>query len=247
MSFSPQTALLAAQFSAAAYQRLPEIDGWEIDTFGNNQTDIHGIVGYRRLGHHGIIEKVVAFRGTASIENWLTDIRVRRARFDGQQLVHSGFYEAYRSILDMQPVIEKPTLITGHSLGGALAVLYAATAPGMWDGIPLYTFGQPRVGNRAFASAVWKRFPDWWRVIDRADIVARVAWLFGLYRHRGNVAFVDEAGHVDINPPRILRLHTDIAAIWHEWKLRRGIALAHDHHMGLYLHAMRRAAYRGTP
>ena len=196
------------------------------------------------------MEKVVAFRGTkpGSIHNYFTDLQVRRVVFDGDMRVHSGFFRGYKSVWEHPSssllATGKPTLITGHSLGGGEAVIYAASLPLTLQDVPIYTFGQPRVGNRAFAEFVARRHPNWWRIIDRADIVARVAWLFGLYAHRGNVAFIDEAGRVDINPPQWHELYGVIKAIRHEWRMRRGIALAHDHEMSLYLRAMRRVLGR---
>ena len=41
--------------------------------------------------------------------------------------------------------------MTGHSLGGALAVLCALDLQDIYGNINLYTFGCPRVGNAAFA------------------------------------------------------------------------------------------------
>lgn len=41
--------------------------------------------------------------------------------------------------------------VTGHSLGGALAVFCALDLEQIYGNINLYTFGCPRVGNTAFA------------------------------------------------------------------------------------------------
>ncbi len=44
-------------------------------------------------------------------------------------------------------------IVTGHSLGGSLAILAAADLHKTHGKIDqVYTFGQPRVGNAAFAS-----------------------------------------------------------------------------------------------
>lgn len=42
--------------------------------------------------------------------------------------------------------------VTGHSLGGALAILCTADLKNVFGNVDLtYTYGQPRVGNQAFA------------------------------------------------------------------------------------------------
>jgi len=62
---------------------------------------------------------------------------------------------------------------TGHSWGGALAVLasadWAVTMPTMMQKIELYTFGQPRVGNYNFAHKMFVHVPRAWRVVHRGD------------------------------------------------------------------------------
>ena len=64
--------------------------------------------------------------------------------------------------------------VTGHSLGGALAVLLAATL--METGIKvsgLYTFGAPRVGDEEFANRLNDELSDGahWRVVNEEDLV----------------------------------------------------------------------------
>lgn len=63
-------------------------------------------------------------------------------------------------------------LVTGHSLGGALAMLAAhdiAKALEALDrntSVACYTFGAPRVGNYAFASEYGAAVPDSWSIIN---------------------------------------------------------------------------------
>ncbi len=124
---------------------------------------------------------VLAFRGTKDARDWLTDVdflkcRMRIgecSRLDRNGLVarstrtkievHEGFWRAANSLL---PKIigclnrpdagsaPKPLLLTGHSLGGALAVLAAFNLLEAGFVIrAVYTFGSPRVGNAAWRKA----------------------------------------------------------------------------------------------
>lgn len=59
-------------------------------------------------------------------------------------------------------------LVTGHSLGGALAMLCALDVARKWHGVDLscYTFGAPRVGNPIFAWLYSTLVPDTWHVVN---------------------------------------------------------------------------------
>jgi predicted lipase len=77
--------------------------------------------------------------------------------------VHSGFYNSYNTLVEQsmeQYIIaavknhpDYPVVFTGHSLGGALANLFAINfrqkQPRKY--VKLYTFGQPRVSNEYYA------------------------------------------------------------------------------------------------
>lgn len=111
------------------------------------------------------------FRGTATIGGWVSDLDVKMvatSEFPGR--VHSGFYDDFMAmypwILDRIKTA-KNVKVTGHSLGGALAVLTAEKLK-----IPLlYTFGCPRVGNIVFARECYSEHH---RVVNDIDIVACV-------------------------------------------------------------------------
>jgi predicted lipase len=98
------------------------------------------------------------------LENWIENLHashlVPYPHYKNAS-VHSGFYDAFRSIQDqIFPVLtEQLSLypnaelaLTGHSLGGALATIALAqivfeldaTVP---NNMSLYTFGSPRVGD----------------------------------------------------------------------------------------------------
>ena len=85
-----------------------------------------------------------------------------------QDLVESGQLSRYARLL-----------VTGHSLGGALAVLAAFDIKSaMRDfALEMYTYGTPYPGNRAFAREFDALLPNTWHVIHDgvrpADAVLR--------------------------------------------------------------------------
>ena len=91
--------------------------------------------------------------------------------------VHPGFWTAFNVVRgDIEKQLAKaenkdlPLYLTGHSLGGALAVVatYALTSDHI---AACYTFGGPRVGNLQFGQRIK---PPVYRVINASDIVPRV-------------------------------------------------------------------------
>lgn len=111
---------------------------------------------------------IVAFRGTEPInaDDWLSDVNYHQRTLDDDVpgLLHGGFANALgagvseqmRDAVASLAAEEKTRLfITGHSLGGALAVLAAALLHFHFHRriAGVFTYGQPRVGNPAFSTA----------------------------------------------------------------------------------------------
>jgi len=140
----------------------------------------------------------LSFRGTTDKRDARTDFsigveKVRIAGFGEDVVVHRGFYEAFQLISDGIRIAlnatdkAKPIYITGHSLGGALALVASAALAGA-DHLggriaAVYTFGAPRVGGRGFERAV--KAPHY-RIVNEGDVVPLIppSWIFG-YRHTG--------------------------------------------------------------
>ena len=115
-----------------------------------------------------------------------------RRKFQGRvPCVHQGFLATWHApamrarvlplvqeLLAAAPHPERVrVLCTGHSLGGAVAQLASfdivrdlGVTP---DRISCYTFGCPRIGNRALAAEFDEVVPDTWHVINDQDIVTR--------------------------------------------------------------------------
>jgi len=121
--------------------------------------------------------QVLSFRGTANLENVLVDLNVSLtldARLKVQ--LHSGFAETSLAVLQhVQPSLDKsiPIVTTGHSLGGAVAVIVALYLQQEgYDVQQVVTFGQPKVTNVGGAAS-FENFPLL-RVVTVKDIVPLV-------------------------------------------------------------------------
>ena len=130
---------------------------------------------------------VLAFRGTEKkVSDWLTDARCVPA-VQGEARVHTGAFAATTDATGRtaKEVVEDilvrpdarddagqplPLFITGHSLGGALALLATRLVAPDVNGA-CYTFGAPRVGNYEYFRFV--KTPVY-RVVNSADVVPRV-------------------------------------------------------------------------
>lgn len=150
---------------------------------------------------------VLAFRGTKDFKNWMTDLNATPAPFawlfeSGPDVgeVHGGFghvlrdaWEKIATALEAVAPLPAKTVdltllaspqrtlwITGHSLGGALAVL-AGAAFSMWSGASIrpvngiYTFGQPRIGLYTFCGNYDHLLESkTFRFVNNQDLVPRV-------------------------------------------------------------------------
>src|SRR5260370_25755328 len=123
---------------------------------------------------------VLAFRGTTKdMRNILTDINVRFYR-DPQTnaKIAAGFGQAFALVKsDISAAISQidrglPLYITGHSLGGALAVISSAPIEPSDRVAACYTFGCPRVGTAQFSAELLK--VPVYRLVPSADIVPPV-------------------------------------------------------------------------
>lgn len=123
-------------------------------------TDISALNFGSSLGYVAMIgdTAVIMFRGTnpPEIQDWFANLN-NRAFVSGHGPVHAGFWASYDTLHDQLVEVlrqnqPKRIWITGHSLGGALAVVcgYRLLTDEKKEIAGVMTFGQPRVGSPEF-------------------------------------------------------------------------------------------------
>lgn len=194
MNFSPDTALFCARLIQELY------DGTTKPNVTHQGTDTQALV------YPGAAFTYVIFPGTASCQDWITDVRIGKVPWIKGR-VHAGFREATRSVLPAilkQLYVGKPLVIAGHSLGGALAMLCASAIREMGHNPiqSVYTFGQPRVGNWSFAAHYDANLHDeTFRVVNAGDLVPKVPYVFRTYKHAGTEVYLKHGGGVTVAHP----------------------------------------------
>ena len=151
--------LLAAELSSFSYLRTDkEYRESCAALFGYASTAYVPISESTRVWIHDRVCYVV-FRGTFDIVDCEYDCEVLFVRVADAVRVHSGFYEKYRTDADILAAFVASNddridrfVFAGHSLGGAVAQIAAAFLRSKPKKEPLrcYTFGSPRVGDRAW-------------------------------------------------------------------------------------------------
>jgi len=134
----------------------------------------------------------VAFRGSRNIANWITNLTASLVptQVGGQQgRVHKGFQDAYLMVRDElhakvlncltegkikqghPPLI----LVSGHSLGAALATLVAYDFACIFkEEVRAITWGGPRVGDSHFVASYQAAVRATARFVMKADVVPRL-------------------------------------------------------------------------
>lgn len=151
----------------------------------------------------------VSFRGSSDLSDWLADFDAFPTPYlslTGFGDVAAGFQAVYQTVRDSVAANLAAAcagcdkiLVTGHSLGAAVAVL---AAPDIFRNMPpnaieprLITFAGPRVGLPTFASAFNTSIESCFRVVNHLDIVPTVPkWP---YVDVGVEVDVDSGGSID--------------------------------------------------
>lgn len=204
--FHVSAAVWLAEASRDAYEATTPDWAKEEGNWRSAYFDRGNIQGYW-VASDGIA--LLAFRGTDNLGQWIRDARILPDVHPWGR-VHRGFARGLAEVevdleaFDAVAAKARTVWLTGHSLGGALAVLAAVRM--MLRGIEtsVMTFGQPRVGLGDFQGRFDTHLPGRLiRVINQSDIVARLPPGL-IYRHCGQVKRIVRPGVLEARGRRTL-------------------------------------------
>ena len=190
--FSWKTAIFMAKLakhaynSQAAFKKTFKKD-WTIKMFSHGGTECYVLTCPKNY--------IVVFRGTepTSWEDIKADVQFRKVGG-----IHRGFKAALDDIWDNlythyeKNATGKQLLVTGHSLGAALATLYSHRI--CYSNSACYTFGSPRVGT---PKQTKKMVFSAYRFRNNNDIVTKVPPEFLGFSHKSDkTTYFDVEGNV---------------------------------------------------
>ena len=151
----------------------------------NKKSDTQGFVATKGKSIY------VVWRGSESKKDFQNDASIDKVSFlnDGEK-VHIGFKYCWESVLgDTYDAIETALenlegettdiVVCGHSLGGAVATLYAHSIKKHYPeyNIKSVTIGSPRVGNKTFKDNYDLSDIDTLRVVHNNDLVTHTPYI----------------------------------------------------------------------
>lgn len=230
--YDPARSFSALYYAKTAYCDSGAITAWNCATCGFHPLfgEVHVVTFDDAQAYTGWDasrqEIVVAFRGSSNIPNWISDLTYEKVPYPpcaGACDVHEGFFSLWtglaplilpsvRSMLAAHP--GAPLFVTGHSLGAAISILAALEleAETRDRTVYLYNFGEPRVGDPAFAKYAAAHLPDGYqfRVTHHRDPVPHVPPMdFGFlhtphelfYNNDGNTSYITCADSTSAEDP----------------------------------------------
>jgi hypothetical protein len=208
-AFDADLARLLIKFASATYGNE---NGWrdeitqtyELQEFGHFEIGSDAILASNHL------HIVIAFRGTATITDLLSDLVM--VPFNG---VHAGFLywveslrpELFDAVRKLQAQKERRVLITGHSLGGAMAQIFARMYAQSTGKAPdaVYTFGAPSCFSSSTAEFYNKTFKNSWRCYAQEDPIVFI--LNAFYTHTKQCAEIESNGNPLPEPTNGIRIN----------------------------------------
>jgi len=170
-------------------KKKPNLPGYEIiEVF--NVDEVEGFIAKKKDWLY------IAFHHTDSFKDALNDIRAKKIRcFENGVRIHRGFLMCYEKVANkiynglLRNDVDN-ILITGHSMGAAIATICAYDLSETYCKLNAYciTTGSPRVGNYKFRREFNKAFKgNAIRLVNGNDIVAQLPPWWLLYFHCGKL------------------------------------------------------------
>jgi len=253
-AYSDRTALLMAKLAKRAYDPFEDDASFAEfkKVFAPLGLDVCAKLVDKAAGTAGVVLAspdliVIVFRGTENLLDWRTNMRLAWTELQGGVKVHTGFFGAYKPIRDLlfekvRDLIQakpRPVYITGHSLGGALAVMATAELANHDEAVvrdsiaACYTFGCPKAGDRSFDQYV--KVPLY-RITNGVDLVPAVPPVLSGYKHVGDTRYFGGIGIPPLRrPPNIVhKVWFTSLGLLQLWRTRKLLNIA-DHSMEVYV------------
>ena len=216
VGYNESLALRLLAFNAASQCDAAAVRAWactacpaDARLIDINVTDNEGHSAY--VGYDAVTDHIVAvFRGSLSVQDWAKNLDASKTPAYAELgcascFVCKGFLDAFKSL---QPGVEASIMalldrypnrsiaLTGHSLGAAMAA-HAAVSLLLVRNLTLtphvYTFGEPRTGDAAFARWHASLVPGWLRVTHWNDPVPHLPPQDAGFVHLAREIWYDEA------------------------------------------------------
>ncbi|NJO76990.1 MAG: DUF2974 domain-containing protein [Leptolyngbyaceae cyanobacterium RM1_406_9] len=276
--FDLQTALSLAKAANLVYSDLNYIKEISVHRWGVQALENFRYFNNRERDTQAFMFKakdfvILTFRGSQEMKDWGTNARTRFEKFAiktkmeplaedftppiGQ--VHRGFQAAWQSVeegvlkqLEIWGAGRKsnfPIFITGHSLGGALATVAAASLvkQGFKNIQGVYTFGQPRVGDLIFVNEISRMLKSKvFRFVNNNDIVPHVPPPFlpwnptHIYIHLGSMFYFNAYGGLVKQPGWLYRRFDALVGLARA-AFKQGLDAINDHRMEFYISNLEKA------
>jgi len=198
------------------------------------------VTGYIALDHTRSLT-VLAFRGSKSVRNYLTDADFPSVPTDicPGCTVDQGFYNSWLEARTGVLAVLKTTaaanpsykvVIVGHSLGGAIAAIAAAELRNAGTSSDLYTYGQPRIGGLTVSNYITNQnLGGNFRVTHYDDPVPRLPPLVLGFVHISPEYYINTGNGVVVTPNDTTKLTGSINYSGNTGNLGNGVDLAVSH------------------
>jgi hypothetical protein len=183
-------ALYNSKLAILAYSTRDQIN-WDehglslVKWIENKKSDTQGFVAIKNKSIY------IVWRGSESKKDFQNDASIDKVPFINEgEKVHIGFKSAWESVLEdtydaidnaLENLQEEATniVVTGHSLGGAIATLYAYSIKKHYPNynVSSTTIGSPRVGNKVFKENYDNSSIDTLRIVHNNDLVTHTPYI----------------------------------------------------------------------
>jgi hypothetical protein len=183
-------ALYNAKLAVLAYSNKDQIN-WDenglslVKWIEDKKSDTQGFVATKGKTIY------VVWRGSESKKDFQNDASIDKVPFiEENEKVHIGFKSSWESVVgDTYDAIDTALenlegettdiVVSGHSLGGAVATLYAYSIKKHYPhyNVKATTIGSPRVGNKTFKENYDKSDIDTLRIVHNNDLVTHTPYI----------------------------------------------------------------------